>query len=214
MKVPRSPCYLLVTCADPADGQFRGVHQASRLLAGSGGVGHIAWHEGRRVAVPPRSSLRWIVVSGHGRADHARVGDGGGVALGPRDLPPMHGTDLYLLACHQGEETNRQKWGEASGATVHGCAGETESALSTLFLLALLEHGPESAFHWFDRWRIANDRLRPQFPEMRRLYEERGRDFAAAVGAIAAVVDLGPFRDILAVAERNAGALSGLGPPV
>ena len=89
-----------------------------------------------------------------------------------RTLPLAPGIDLYLLACYQGQKLIRQKWVAETKATVHGCESETESALSTLFLLALLEHGPESAAHWFERWREANDRLRPHFPEMRRLYED------------------------------------------
>ena len=45
---------------------------------------------------------------------------------------------------------------------------------------------------------------------MRRLHEEHGKDFAAALEAIGAVVDLGAFRDILDVAKRHAPILSGL----
>ncbi len=98
-------------------------------------------------------------------------------------------------------------------ATGHGCEGG--SALSTLVLLALLEHGPESAAHWFDRWRDrwrdANGRLRPHFPEMRRLYEEQAKDFAASLEAVGSVIDLGAFCDIVAVAQRHAPILNGLG---
>ncbi len=214
MKAPRGQRYLLITCADPSDGQFRGVQQACRLLQDTEGVRAVARRDGRRVAPAPTASPGWVVVSGHGSEDDAWVGDGRGHGLRPSDLGPMPGLDLYLLACYQGREQIRRKWGDATGASARGCAGETETALSTLFLLALLDHGPRSAPHWFDLWLDANDRLRPQFPEMRRLYEERGRDFAASIGAIAAIVDLGPFRDILAVAERNAGVLSGLGRAV
>jgi hypothetical protein len=156
-------------------------------------------------------ALLWAAVSGHGAPTSARIGDGSGTGVGPRDLFPMPGADLYLLACHQGVGPISAAWREATGAIVHACSGETESALSALFFLALVEHGPGSAPHWFDRWLEANERLRPHFPEMRRLYAEQERDFSAAVRSIAAVVDLGPFRDILAVAARHEEALSDLG---
>ena len=211
VKIPHGTRYLLITCAEPTDGQSRGVAQACRLLAKADGVHHLAWAGGRPLQLGRRRTLRWVVVSGHGAEGEARISDGRGRHLYSRDLPLPRGIDLYLLACYQGQETIRQKWAAKTKATVHGCEGETESALSTLFLLALLEHGPESAAHWFARWREANDRLRPHFPEMRRLYEERGKDFAAALDAIGAVVDLGPLHDILAVAKRYAPILSGLG---
>jgi hypothetical protein len=209
-KVPRATRYLLVTCADHADGQFRGVRQACGLLARERGVLHVAW-PAARLELGAEPALIWAAVSGHGAPTSARIGDGSGIGLGPQDLFPMPGGDLYLLACHQGVEPIRAAWREATGAVVHACPGETESALSALFLLALVEHGPGSASHWFDRWLEANERLRPHFPEMRRLYEEQDRDFTAAVRSIAAVVDLGPFRDILAVAARHEEALSHLG---
>ena len=211
MKVPPGTRYLLITCADATDGQFRGVAQACRLLAEADGVHYPAWEDGERLLLGGRRTLRWVAVSGHGAEGDARVSDGRERYLYPRDLRLAPGIDLYLLACYQGQEAIRQKWAEATKATVHGCEGETESVLSTLFPLALLEHGPESAAHWFDRWREANERLRPHFPEMRRLYEEYAKDFAAALDAIGSVVDLGPFHDIVAVAKCHGPILSGLG---
>jgi len=214
MKVPHGTRYLLITCADDTDGQFRGVAQASCLLAKADGVHRLSWERGRPVQFRggrPPATLRWVAVSGHGAERDARVGSGREHHLYPSDLRLAPRIDLYLLACYQGQETARQKWAAETKATVHGCEGETESALSTLFLLALLEHGPESAAHWFARWREANDRLRPHFPVMRRIYEMQGRDFAGALDAIGAVVDLGAFRDILAVAKRHAPILNGLG---
>jgi hypothetical protein len=121
--------------------------------------------------------------------------------------------DLYLLACYQGRPEIRDLWAGETGGDVHGCEGETESALSTLFLLGLLDEGPQSISRWFDRWREANDRLRPHFPEMRRLYRARGKDWIAALEAIRDAVDLGPFGDMLTVAVRRAEILSGLGAP-
>ncbi len=211
VEVPRGTRHLLITCAAAADPQFRGVARACRLLAGSGAAHHIAWEGRGRLLLGSRRTLRWVAVSGHGAEGSARVSDGGGRALSPRDLRLPSGVDLYLLACHQGADPVLREWRARTRAAAHGCEGETESALSTLFLLALLEHGPESAARWFERWREANDRLRPHFPGMRSIYRDESCDFAAALDAIAAAFDVGAFADIVAVARRYGPLLDGLG---
>ena len=214
MSVPHGTRYLLLTCADPADRQFRGVAAACRLLAHTEGVHHLAWDgDGEPLALSRRRTLHWVVVSGHGAERTARISDGHRRRLLPRDLELPPGVDLYLLACHQGREENRRRWADQTQADVHGCEGETESALSTLLLLGLLDDGPQSIGRWFPRWRQANDGLRPHFPEMRRLYRAKGKDWPAALEAIRDTVDLGPFDDILAVAKRRPEILSGLGRP-
>ena len=43
MNVPYGTRYLLLTCADPADLQFRGIASACGLLARSDGVHHLVW---------------------------------------------------------------------------------------------------------------------------------------------------------------------------
>ena len=102
VKVPHGTRYLLITCADANDGQFRGVAQAYRLLAKADGVHHLAWDGGRPLQLAGRRTLRWVVVSGHGTEGDARVSDGRGRSLCPRDLQLAPGVDLYLLACYQG----------------------------------------------------------------------------------------------------------------
>ncbi len=213
VEIPRGTRHLLITCAAAGDPQFRGVERACRLLAGCGAAHHIAWRGDGPLALGRRRALRWVAVSGHGAKGSARISDGlgpGGAALQPRDLRVAKGVDLYLLACHQGTEGPAGEWAARTKATVHGCGGETESALSALFLLALLEHGPDSAARWFGRWREANDRLRPDFPRMRRIYRDESCEFAAALDDIAALFDLGTFADILAVARRYGPLLDGL----
>jgi hypothetical protein len=209
VKVAPGTRYLLITCAAPAEGQFRGVARAARLLSRSAGVCHLVWHGQVSVDLASRRALRWVAVSGHGADDAARVCGGAG-ALRPGDLRLPAGVPLYLLACSQGREPRLAEWA-ACGAAPRGCAGETESALSALFVLALVEHGPESAAAWFERWREANDRLRPRFAEMRRLYKAAGSDWVEALAAIADAVDLGGFADILAVAGGHETVLDGLG---
>ena len=210
MKIPHGTRYLLLTCSDPSDRQFRGVASACGLLAYTEGVHQLAW-DGDPLALGRRRTLRWVVVSGHGAERTARVSDGHRRRLLPRDLALPPGVDLYLLACYQGREEIRDRWVKETDGDVHGCEGETESVLSTLLLLGLLDDGLESIGRWFGRWRQANDRLQPYFPEMRRLYRAKGKDWPAALQAIRDVVDLGPFSDILAVAARRPEILSGLG---
>ena len=212
MKIPYGTRYLLITCSDPADRQFRGIAEACSLLAKTNGVYHSPW-DGEALVLSRRRTLRWVVVSGHGAERTACISDGHGRRLYPRDLELPHGVGLYLLACHQGREEIRHRWVSENGGEVHGCEGETESALSTLLLLGLLDDGPASVHRWFERWRQANDGLRPHFPEMRRLYRAKGKDWSAALEAIRDTVDLGPFGDILAGAERRPEILSGLGQP-
>ena len=101
MKVPHGSRYLLITCADANDGQFRGVAQACGLLAKAHGVHHLAW-DGGPLQLTRRRTLRWVAVSGHGAEGDARVSDGRGRSLCPRDLQLAPGVDLYLLACYQG----------------------------------------------------------------------------------------------------------------
>jgi hypothetical protein len=212
VSIPYGTRYLLLTCTDPADRQFRGVASACGLLARTAGMHHLAWDgDGEPLDLAPRGSLQWVAVSGHGAERTARISDGHRRRLLPRDLTLPPGVDLYLLACYQGRPEIRDQWVNETGGRVHGCDGETESALSTLLLLGLLDDGPESIGRWFGRWREANDRLRPHFPEMRRLYRARGKEWVIALEAIRDAVDLGPFGAMLAVAARHASVLSGLG---
>ena len=180
------------------------------MLAKTDGVDHLVW-DGEALALSRRRTLRWVIVSGHGAERTARIGDGHRRRLLPQDLELPPGVDLYLLACYQGRREIRDRWADETGGHVHGCGGETESALSTLLLLGLLEDSPDSIRRWFLRWREANDRLRPHFPQMRRLYRAKGKDWTAALRAIRDIVDLGPFADLLAVAARRTEILSGLG---
>jgi hypothetical protein len=210
VKIPYGTRYLLLTCADLEDRQFRGIAEACSMLAKTDGVHHLPWN-GEPLALSRRRTLRWVVVSGHGAERTAWISDGHRRRLHPQDLELPPGVDLYLLACYQGRRDIRERWADETGGDVHGCDGETESALSTLLLIGLLEDDPRSIHRWFGRWRQANDRLRPHFPEMRRIYRAKGKDWPTALQAIRDIVDLGPFADILAVATRRTEILSGLG---
>jgi hypothetical protein len=213
VKVPPATRHLLITCARPRDRQFRAVASVCRMLSACDGVAHLRW-AGEPLRLGRRSALRWVAVSGHGAEDAARIGDGRGGGLSPCDLGVASGVDLYLLACSQGREATRNAWAEGTGAAAHGCTGETDSSLSVLFLLGLLDDGPESAWQWFGRWREANDRLRPHFSEMRRLHEALGGSFSAALDALSEFVDLAPLGEVVAVAERHRDLLERLWRPL
>ena len=85
--------------------------------------------------------------------------------------------------CYQGRKQQRLTWAAGTGVDsnrVWGCAGETESALSTCLLLHLLDEGADSIDRWFPLWIRANDALRPHFPTIRAVYARRGAELAPA----------------------------------
>ena len=75
MKIPYGTRYLLITCSDPADRQFRGIAEACSLLAKTDGVHHLPW-DGEALVLSRRRTLRWVVISGHGAERNARITDG------------------------------------------------------------------------------------------------------------------------------------------
>ena len=205
--------YLIVNCSEPSDPQFRGVQEASDLLGRLPRALKLTW-KGNTIALRRRRGLRWILISGHGAEESARLSDGGNNALAPGDLSLPDDCVLYLLGCYQGREILRAQWAAATGGDntrVHGCRGETESALSTLLLLNLLDHGPETMDQWFSKWIDANNYLRSWFPMMRKTYREKRMDFMSALQSIKARVDLGPVEEFVSVGTRYPELLSNLG---
>ena len=92
MKIPYGTRYLLLTCAGPADRQFRGIAEACSMLARTDDVHHLPW-DGEALILSRRRTLRWVVVSGHGAERTARVSDGHRSRLLPRDLTLPPGVD-------------------------------------------------------------------------------------------------------------------------
>ena len=134
-------------------------------------------------------------------------------ALTPHRLSLPKRCKLYLLGCYQGKESLRLQWALATGcdpAHVYGCRGETESALSTLFLLNILDDGLERVSYWFERWIEANDYLRSWFPQMRVTYRENRMNFLSSLQSIARRVDLAPIEDFVRVGTKYPNFLSEL----
>ncbi len=205
--------YLIINCSEPSDAQFRGIQEASDLLGRLPRAQKSTWN-GNAIALGGRRGLRWILISGHGAEESARLSDGGKSALAPGDLSLPDDCVLYLLGCYQGRENLRLQWAAATGGDktrVHGCCGETESALSTLLLLNLLDHGPETMDHWFSKWIDANDYLRSWFPLMRKTYREKRMDFISTLQGIKGRVDLSPVEDFVSVGTMYPELLSNLG---
>jgi hypothetical protein len=211
--VPHGTRYLIVACSEPSDPQFRGIQEAGDLLGRLPQALKFPWN-GKALALERRKVLRWILISGHGAEESARLSDGRNNALTPGDLLLPKGCGLYLLGCYQGKEYLKSQWAEATGGDhkrIHGCGGETESALSTLLLLNLLDDGPETIAHWFSRWIEVNDYLRSWFLIMRRTYREKRMDFLSSLKDIEGRVDLAPVEDFVSVGKRYPELLSNLG---
>ncbi|HUV08072.1 MAG TPA: hypothetical protein VMX75_10115 [Spirochaetia bacterium] len=231
MELPQEAENLLVTCFNRQDGQFRGVWEVCQMLSGRPGCCHITFKD-QNMLLSGRKNLGWVLLSGHGVRDEARVGDdrGGGITPPRLRLPP--GAHLLLLCCYQGREDLRSVWARQTGAKeerVWGSSGETESALSTLYLLHLLEgerlpdndgrpdYGgqpvdDDRALYWFRRWIQANAYYRSHFPRARKLYRETGGDFLKTLDLLRTAVDTDRFEDFFSPAERYMEFLDRLGP--
>lgn len=217
MTPPAGVRSLFLACLDRTQPQFRGVRRALQEIGSSEGCCARDW-DGAALALRRRRVLRQVVVAGHGREDQAGFAAG---APGTRGFTPdgiaLPATcRLYLVGCFQGHPGLRGAWARGAGLpeqNVHGCGGETESALSTCLLLHLLEDGAEALERWFPAWLRANDRLRPHFPRIRGSYADNDGD---PLRTLAQLQDLRSDRDLsdfLAVIERHPEYLRDLGRP-
>jgi hypothetical protein len=214
VSVPFGTRTLFIRCSD--DRQFGGILKLLRELDRSPGSHLLDWPE-----VPAdlgrRRVLRRVLISGHGSPNQAGFELGSAQALEPPDLRLPGRTDLYLMGCYQGGAQQRLAWAAGTGVDadrVRGCAGETESALSTCLLLHLLEDGAESIDHWFGVWIRCNDAFRPHFPRVREVYARLEADPIAALAHLKAAGDLDAlfleFGEFLAVISRRPAYLAGL----
>ena len=211
-QIPYGTRYLIVTCFDRSDSQFKGLYDASRLLGRHPSVCHHHW-EGQKLDLPRRRTLQWVLLSGHGAETMARIGDNRSRRLCPGDVRLPSDCSLYLLGCHQGCREIRAEWAAATGVPaerVLGCCGETDSALSTLLLLHAVRDGIETIPRRFPTWMEANDYFRCWFPEARRVYQACNMEYAAALEVFSRTVDVRPFEDFLSVGEEYLSHLSGL----
>jgi hypothetical protein len=217
------PC-LLLCCADPADRQFDGMRRALRELGHGGEVGWQQWDGARPAPAPagsPEAGPAALVLAGHGSEERAAIGDGRGRSLVPTDLRtavppgPSPSAQLYMLACSQGRLDLAASWARGAGlpaASVHGAEAETETLLSTLFVLHLAREGPGALETIFAQWVLANRIIRPFFGPARELYGKTGGDPLAALAWLEGEADLGPVRGFLALAASSTEYLAGLLP--
>ncbi len=205
---------LLVSCFDLHEPPYGGMRVALGELETKPGFAWAAW-DGAPLGFRDRDNLRHVVLSGHGSETHARLGDGVSRFLYPNDvgLPPE--ANLYLLGCFQGREDFAPIWERETGLParqIMGAEGETETLLSTIFLLHLAEEGFAAIGELFDAWILANRIIRPRFTEARALYAETGGDPLAVLDFLSKCLDLSPVLPFLELARTRTDALSGLLP--
>jgi len=204
--------WLLVTCFRPDDAQFGGMLRVlSDPPGASDELAWISWDGGSLEERGPRACR--LVLSGHGAPDAARVGDDRGRHLEPWRLGRT-AASLYLLCCYQGQEALRRAWAGGAGLEVdevHGAETETETLLSTLFLLHLEVEGVAQAARWFDQWVLANRLIGPVLEEARWRYRRSGRDPIPVLDYLENAVNLHPVDEFLALARRFPRYLTGIG---
>jgi hypothetical protein len=214
VSIPFGTRNLFIRCSD--DKQFGGILRLLEELKRSPASYSLEW-TGVPADLSRRRVLRRVLISGHGSPDQAGFELESAQALRPRDLRLPVESNLYLMGCYQGAESQRLGWVTGSGVDVErvwGCAGETESALSTCLLLHLLEDGTESIDRWFPVWVRCNDAARPYFPVIREVYTRTGADPVAALAELKAAGDLEPlfrdFEEFLGVIHRSPDYLTDL----
>ncbi len=214
MSVPFGTRSLFIGCSD--DRQFGGILKLLRELDGVPGSHLLDWR-GVPMDLSRRRVLKRVLISGHGSPTRAGFELGTVLELRPSDLRLPGSAGLYLMGCDQGREQQRLAWAAGTGVEVErvrGCAGETESALSTCLLLHLLEEGAESIDRWFPLWIHSNDAFRPHFPIIREVYTRTGADPIAALAELKAAGNLDDlfreFDEFLAVITRRPDYLTDL----
>jgi hypothetical protein len=214
VSIPFGTRSLFIRCSD--DKQFGGILKLFQEMKRSPASYLFEW-QGVPTDLSRRRVLRRVLISGHGNPIQAGFELDSERGLKPEDLRLPACTGLYLMGCHQGREKQRLAWAAGTGVEagrVRGCAGETESALSTCLLLHLLEEGAETIDHWFPMWRHCNNAFRPYFPMIREAYARKGADPLAALEQLKGTGTLDAlfreFEQFLAVITRKPAYLSDL----
>ena len=167
----------------------------------------------RRLNLSGRKALTHVIVFGHGSEDRARMGDIRSGGIYPESLALPDSAYLLLTGCYQGKAELKENWSKGTGLDserIMACSGETESALSTLFLLNLLEGGSTEILYWFRRWIAANEYFFPVFQEARKIYKQNQDDFVYTLKVMSEMVDITPFADFFSPAPKYAGLLENL----
>jgi hypothetical protein len=201
---------LLLTCFDLSRGRYAGMRRVLGELAAGGSFRWESW-TGGGAAAARFPGVREAILCGHGAAECPRLGDGEARFLMPAQLALPRRARLYLLGCYQGRDELRGAWERGTGVApgnARGADGETETLLSTLFLLHLTEGGGTEAL--FAQWAMANSLIRPLFEPARELYAHSGGDPLRVLSWLEETVDLSPVCAFLALARRKPEYLAGL----
>jgi hypothetical protein len=212
--IPYATRYLIINCYRPDNALFKGLYRVSRMFMKLRYCRCLNYTNETTIDLRKRRNLGTVLISGHGGRDGARMTDGADTRLYPWNLLLPPNTRLFLLGCHQGMPARITEWAGGTGvdpANIHGAAGETETALSTLCLLGVLEDGIATLEKWFTRWIEANEYFRPWFALMRETYRAQGRVFASAIAEIGRLIDLGPFGDMLSAGMKHPEYLDNMG---
>jgi len=220
----------VVACFGRGDPQFAGAVKAMAELAVVSGFSVCVWEggplrfsegeESSRRGIPADSLRRGIpaasfsiVIAGHGSEERAGLGNGSGLSLAPSVIAIPRSARLYLLGCYQGRDDLREQWVRGCGLPsegVQGAEGETESLLSTLFLMHCAAEGAVAVGRIFTDWVLANRIVRPHFTAARRLYARTGGDPLAVLDFLQRTTDLSPVELFLSLARRRPEFLTGL----
>ncbi|GEM_PF-2843642 len=189
--------YLFITCFSGEDRQFDGIRKALEIISHKWSLRETLRDAGAGVFTDAVSLINWdsrpenskvirknekperVLISGHGLSSEAGVGDNNGRVLRPNDLRLTGGSMLYLLCCFQGKEELLDQWSEGTGldvSNIRGCEGETETALSTIFFMHLIDNGPDALPQTFSMWYKINNMLRDFFPYIRETYKRKNYD--------------------------------------
>ena len=213
--VRRGTRFLLLTCFERGERQFRGIEAALPLLRRHPGFLHLPW-AGERLSLRRRRRLAWILVSGHGSREAARITGGPAPPLIPAALEPPPCAALYLAACYQGLSGPAAAWTAGCrlpARRVHGAPTETDSFLSACLLLHLAERGPERLPALFPQWVRANRLLAPHFPVLRAAWRDGGADPRRLLAEAERLADLSAVRGFLEIALRHPHRLAAMAGP-
>ncbi len=198
MSIPYGTRYLILSCFNKNDKQFKGIKETAEKLAKAKSVYFTYWNN-KKLLLNRRRVLKYVIVTGHGDSNNAGFSYKN-IILKPDDIKLNTNTKLILLGCFQGEKRIKEEWINKTGAkSVLGATGESESALTTLFFLNLLNSSLSNIENWTNKWIKANDYLRPHFINFRKIYKLKNTNF---IKLVQTVTNLKPIEAFLKVGEK------------
>ncbi len=226
---------IIISCFSIGDSQFSGIEKSIKLLNKTIWFSWIKEFTDDKFdkVHEPIPKIKNVIITGHGSSEFARVGDNNGNFFSPNSLkklllkgfspskkennPPPN---LYLICCYQGNTSNIEEWSKKTGIekrNIFAFPEETETALSTLFFLHLLEdinkglYTETSERKWFNLWKRANTYLYPYFDDIRRIYFENGKDPQVTIKKLGKILFRRELKEFTSLYYRYPQFLEGLG---